>query len=94
MENFFAMRVSVPPDVLISQISGESVILNLKSERYLGLDDVGTRMWGALTKSPSIQVAYDALLTEYDVDAEVLRQDLHAFVEKLIQQGLVEVSAG
>ncbi len=94
MEISFAMRVSVPPDVLISEISGESVILDLKSERYLGLDDVGTRMWGALTKSPSIQAAYDVLLGEYEVDAGVLKRDLHGFIEKLLDQGLLEVNGG
>ena len=85
------MRVSAQPDVLIREVDGESVILDLKTERYLGLDRVGTQMWALLTTLDSIQAAYETLLKEYDVGAERLRQDLEDFVGKLVEQGLVEV---
>ena len=88
----FSDRVTVPDDVLISKLQEESVILNLDSERYYGLDDVGTRFLSALTTSESIETAYDRLRNEYDVDPQVLREDLAALVENLIEQGLVEVS--
>jgi Coenzyme PQQ synthesis protein D (PqqD) len=88
----FSDRVTVPDDVLISQLQEESVILNLDSERYYGLDDVGTRFLSVLTTSDSIETAYDQLRQEYDVDPQVLRDDLVALVENLIDQGLVEIS--
>jgi hypothetical protein len=84
-------RVTTPDGVLVREISGESVLLNLNSESYFGLDAVGTRMWAALAASPSIESAYEALLNEYDVEPEHLRADLAAFIEKLAQLGLVEV---
>ena len=87
----FSARVSAPSDVLVSELAGESVILNLKSECYFGLDPVGTRMWAALTTAGSIQAAFDELLAEYDVPEEQLRQDLSELIEKLTQQGLVEI---
>jgi hypothetical protein len=85
----FSDRVTVPDDVLISQLQEESVILNLDSERYFGLDDVGTRFLSVLTSSESIEAAYQRLREEYDVDSDVLRQDLLALVENLIDQGLL-----
>jgi len=85
-------RVSMPTHVLMRDIGGESVILNLNSERYLGLDDVGTRMLAVLRTSESIQKAYEILLDEYDVDGELLRSDLHHLIEKLLEHGLVELS--
>jgi coenzyme PQQ synthesis protein D (PqqD) len=88
----FQSRVSAPSDVLISEVGGESVLLNLKSERYFGLDEIGTQMWKTLTASDSIQTAYEALLAEYDVDADRLRQDIEELIEKLAEQGLVDVS--
>ena len=91
MQISFADRVKVPDDVLISNLQEESVILNLDSERYFGLDDVGTRFLSALTTSNSIEAAYDLLLEEYEVDRQVLRQDLLALVENLAEQGIVEV---
>jgi hypothetical protein len=87
----FSDRVTVPDDVLISNLQEESVILNLDSERYYGLDDVGTRMLSVLSTSNSIEAAYKLLLEEYDVDGEVLRRDLLSLVEQLIDQGLVSI---
>jgi hypothetical protein len=92
MQFSFSDRVRVPDDVLISRLQEEAVILNLDSERYYGLDDVGTRMLSVLSASESIEAAYESLLNEYDVEGQVLRQDLLALVENLLQKGLVEVA--
>jgi len=88
----FAERLILPEDVLISNVEGESVLLNLNSERYFGLDEVGTRMLSVLTTSNSIQTAYEALLEEYEVENEALRRDLAELVDRLIDQGLLEVA--
>ena len=90
----FSDRVRVPDDVLISNLQEESVILNLNSERYFGLDNVGTRMLSALSTSNSIEAAYEQLLAEYDVDAQVLRQDMTLMIENLLQQGLLKIEHG
>jgi hypothetical protein len=87
----FSDRVRVPDDVLISNLQDESVILNLNSERYFGLDDVGTRMLTVLSRSSSIESAYELLLKEYDVDPQSLRQDLTSLIENLLQQGLITI---
>lgn len=88
----FSDRVKVPDGVLISNLQQESVILNLDSERYFGLDGVGTRIFSVLTTSDSIEAAYEVLAKEYDVDRQVLRDDLLALVENLAKQGLVQIS--
>ena len=90
----FSDRVRVPDDVLISNVQEEAVILNLDSERYFGLDDVGTRFLSVLTTSDSIEDAYKTLLSEYNVDSLVLRHDLINLVENLIEQGIVQISPG
>lgn len=79
----------MPDDVLISNLQQESVILNLDSERYYGLDDVGTRFLTALNTSDSIEAAYEALRNEYDVDAQSLRKDLLELTENLVKQGIL-----
>ena len=84
-------RVAVRPDVLTREISGESVLLDLASERYFGLDEIGTGMWKALTAGATIGEAIEALLAEYDVAPETLREDVAAFVRRLADAGLVDV---
>ena len=88
----FSDRVAIPDDVLISNLQEESVILNLESERYFGLDSIGTRILTVLTSSESIEAAHEKLLHEYDVDGQVLREDLIALVEDLAAKGLIHVN--
>jgi len=86
-------RISVSSDTLINILGGESVLLGLRSQKYFGLDEVGTRMWNVLTCSSSVESAYQTLLEEYDVEPETLRQDLYDLIGKLAEQGLVEVQS-
>lgn len=88
----FDSIITVSPDVMIRKVGEESVLLDLKTERYLGLDDVSARFWDLLTSGESIQAAYETLLTEFDVEPERLRHDLNDFVQELVQFGLVEHS--
>lgn len=89
----FEAHAIVAPDVLFRTVGGESVILDLKTERYLGLDAVGTRMWSAALESSSIRAAFETLLAEYDVDPDRLQVDLEAFLQKLVEQGLITLVA-
>jgi len=75
---------------MIRQVGDESVLLNLKTEKYLGLDNVSNRIWQVLTTGGTIQAAYEVLLAEFEVDPEKLRADLGEFVQQLIQYGLVQ----
>jgi hypothetical protein len=86
----FDQRFVVPRNVLVREVDGEAVILNVESERYFGLDDIGTRMWSVLTSAGSAQEAYDRLLTMYDIDPETLRQDLTELIETLMAHHLLE----
>ena len=87
----FTSRVNTAPDVMLRVIGEEAVILNLKSEIYLGLDPVGTRMWMVLHSAPSIQAAYELLLAEFEVEPERLRRDLDKLLDQMLEQGLIEL---
>jgi len=89
----FTDRVKVPANVLISGLQHESVLLNLNSERYFGLDNISTRFFSLLNSSESVQQAYEVLLAEFEVDPEILRRDLVEFLKVLDEKGLVEVCA-
>ncbi len=94
MEVDFTQQVSAPDDVLLRVLDGEAVILNLESESYFGLDEVGTRMFTLLTESASIQTAYDVLINEYEVEPAQLKADLTELICKLSENGLVTIENG
>ena len=86
----FSDRVRVSPDVMFRLVGEEGVLLNLKTERYLGLNPVGTRMWNVLCRASSIQSAFDELLQEYEVEPAQLRADVEEFIGQLLGQELIE----
>jgi len=88
----FSQRVAVPDNVMFRELEGESVILDLDSESYFGLDEVGTRMWLAVTGAASIQEAFDELAREYEVEPDTLRADLGELLATLVDRGLLEVA--
>jgi len=85
------MRVELEKDVMIRELEGESILLNSESGQYFGLDDVGTRMLTLLMESSSLDDALETLMAEYDVSSEQLQRDAAAFVDSLVEHGLVRV---
>ncbi|MSR12853.1 MAG: PqqD family protein [Gammaproteobacteria bacterium] len=87
----FAARVHISPDALFQEIGGEGVILDLASSTYFGLDGVGVRFWQLLQENPDLQAARDALLAEFEVEADKLELDLDNLVQKLVSAELASV---
>ena len=80
----------VSKDVLFQEVAGETVLLDLGSEAYFGLDEVGTRIWSLLNDGRNSAEMVAALLEEYDVEREVLEQDVQDLLASLVEAGLVE----
>jgi hypothetical protein len=87
----FTDRATVPAHVLVRILDRESVLLNLETEQYFGLDETGTRMWQIVTASPNIDAAFQGLLAEYDVEPELLRSNLLELLNRLVESGLLQV---
>ena len=86
-----SMQLSVPAEILVRDLSAESVLLNLRTERYFGLDEVGTRMWKALTAGDSVGSALEKLREVYEIAPYTLERDLLGLAEELLQHGLLEI---
>lgn len=84
-------KVIFSETVFAQEVDGEMVLLDMESENYFGLDEVGTAIWQAMQEYGTLKEVFNAMLEQYDVEEEVLKRDLTEFVEKLIESGLVEV---
>lgn len=82
-------RYQKPDAVLVQELEGEAVLLNLANELYFGLDEVGYRMYSLVTTCESLGAAYQVLRQEYDVEPEQLERDFQKLVEELIASGLI-----
>ena len=91
MMKILTQSIKVLPDILSQEVSGETVLLDLNSENYFGLNDVGTRIWQLIQEDGDMQKVYDMMLDEYDVDEKQLEKDMEELVTKLVDAGLIEI---
>ena len=85
--------ITLSPDVISQEVSGETVLLDLNSENYFGLDEVGTRIWQLIESSGKLQDIYDTLLAEYEVEADQLLEDMEVLLTDIEKAGLVSLQA-
>ena len=83
----------IPKDVLFQEVGGETVLLDLDSERYFGLDAVGTRVWALINEGMVLGEVINTLLEEYEVDRVTLESDVEALLESLREAGLITPDA-
>ena len=84
-------RVRMRKDVLIQKIEGESILLNLATENYFALDEVGTSIVTTLDESDSVEAAVRKLLEIYEVGEAKLTEDITQLVNQCEQEGLLQV---
>lgn len=84
-------RVTPRSDVLFRELDGESVLLNMGTGKYFGLDPVGTRMWQVLVEVQDVDTTCSRLLEEYEVDETRLREDLQKLIHELAEHQLIEI---
>jgi hypothetical protein len=78
-------------DQVSCDLAGEAAILNIKSGVYYGLDPVGARIWTLVQEPRKVAEIQTAIAEEYDVEPERCAQDLAGLLEKLLEEGLIEV---
>lgn len=92
MENLsLPAKIKPSENVLFQEISGEYVLLNMESEKYFGLDEVGARVWQILSEDENPAKVLQQLEAEYDVDPQTLRNDVAKLIEEMKAEDLVSV---
>jgi hypothetical protein len=86
-----ADKVVVSPQVTAREVSGETVILDLESGNYYGLNPVGARMWQLMEAGNSLSAVCDAVAEEYNVPLDVLQRDVLKLARDLVDKKLVSV---
>lgn len=80
-----------PAKHVVSTMHGtRTVLLDARSGRYYGLDEVGSRIWNLAEAGFAPSTIAEKLAQEYDATAETLQQDVQAFITKLKRSHLLE----
>lgn len=85
-------RVVIPAHVMARQVGEETVILDLASGTYFGLDTVGARIWQLMGEGRMLAEVCAAMLAEYEVSADDIERDVMALAETLSSRQLIAVA--
>ncbi|MHB1168983.1 MAG: PqqD family protein [Longimicrobiales bacterium] len=83
-------RLRARPTVVAAERDGRTVLLDLRTDRYYGLDETGSRFWALLSEGRTTDETAALLAAEYDAPAERLKADATAFALRLAAAGLLE----
>ncbi|MDX1530169.1 MAG: PqqD family protein [Rhodothermales bacterium] len=72
-----------------AQLGDEAIVLNVHTGQYYSLNELGARILDIAETPTAPDDIVRALLCEYDVEEDVLRADVLAFLEDLQRNGLI-----
>ncbi len=87
-------RLAASPQAVFQATGETSVILNLATETYYGLDETGTRFWQLMMEHRAWGPIFDRMAREYRVDPDRLDRDLTRLIGELQDHNLIEIEAG
>ena len=86
-----AGAVRVPGHVVHRAFVDETVVLNLETGKYHGLNRTAGRMLEVLEQEGDLTLAAAALAEEFDKPQAEIEDDLRVFCSALVDRGLLEV---
>jgi hypothetical protein len=86
-------KARTPEHVVYRPFVKETVVLNLQSGKYHGLNPTGGRMLEVLERAETVGAAAGQLADEYGAALEELEADLCDFCRDLLERGLIELRA-
>ena len=82
-------KLSIPPQVMSRLVGDETVVLDLASGIYFGLDGVGKRIWEAVEEGHSLGQTAAVITSEFEVDESRAQADVIEFASDLLERGLL-----
>ena len=80
------------PDMIAAEMDGDLVMMSIERGEYFGVGGVGPRVWELLEAPHSVDDLCAVILREYEVDESTCRRDVLAFVEQLLDRGLLKTA--
>jgi hypothetical protein len=89
-DDLLGWTLRLPDHVVYRSFIAETVLLNLETGRYHGLNPIAGYMLTVVTATPTVREAAEQISAQYDRDEAEVEKDLVALARDLLQRGLVE----
>ena len=83
--------ISVPTHVVFRDLAHETVLLNITTGQYHGIDAIGARFFAAMRDSANLQEAAKTMAVEFSQPLDRIEADLAAFGAQMVSLGLIEL---
>jgi hypothetical protein len=84
-------RITIPQHVVYRSFSSETVVLNLQTGQYHGLNATAGSMLEALERTSYVHDAAAAVAGEYAQPQATVEQDMYELCSLLLARGLIEL---
>lgn len=78
-------------ELMSTQVNKDTFVLNPIRDNYIGLDEIGRRVWDLIEIPTTVDRLCHQLAQEYQGDRQQIPADLIAFLDELNTEGLLEV---
>lgn len=83
------MRVQKKGDWLAAKVGDELVMMSAEKGNYIGLSEVGARIWELIETPQDVEDVCRKLQAEYDVTPEACRLEVESFLNELVKHGAI-----
>ena len=83
------MKFITEKEFILTHLDNEAVLLNTKTGKYFCLNGTGERIWELLQQHKDTQKVFTVMQDEYDVDKDVLLNDVNDAILHLTDAGLL-----
>jgi coenzyme PQQ synthesis protein D (PqqD) len=78
--------------LLAAAVREETIMMDIESGQYYGLDDIGSEIWQRLESPRKFGDLIDGLVTEYDADRSVIAEDVRKLLSIMAEHKVVTLS--
>lgn len=84
--------VARSPEVAWRVIEGETLVITPRESALHSLNPMGTTIWELADGRLKVSEIVDAIVEEFDVDRARAEEDATAFINELLEQGLISLT--
>ena len=77
--------------LLAAAVRDETVMMDIESGNYFGLDDIGSVIWQRLETPSQFGKLIDALVADYDADRAVIAEDVRKLLSIMAEHKVVSL---
>ena len=76
---------------LTAKVGEELVMMSAETGNYVGLTEVGARIWEIIESPQELEGLCSKLQDEFDISAEACRADVETFLKELVKHGAISL---